>query len=107
MSGMATLSNRRTKPGTVFPSPGRYGASRSAVMSTRGMLATSQPLAALEGVHVLEQGGSAADAAVATAAVLNVIEPMSTGVGGDLFALIYEAKTGATVGLNASGRSPA
>lgn len=88
-----------------FEHPNRFGPSRSAVMSRHGMVATSQPLAALTGVDVLRQGGNAVDAAVAAAALLNVMEPMSTGIGGDAFALIYEAKTGKVVGLNASGRS--
>ncbi|MBI3951649.1 MAG: gamma-glutamyltransferase [Acidobacteria bacterium] len=89
-----------------FDRPNRFGPSRSAVMSTQGMVVTSQPLAALVGVDVLRQGGNAIDAAIAAAALLNVIEPMSTGVGGDAFALIYEAKSGKVFGLNASGRSP-
>ncbi|MFN2530915.1 MAG: gamma-glutamyltransferase [Pyrinomonadaceae bacterium] len=75
-------------------------------MSRHGMVATSQPLAAATGIEILRNGGNAVDAAVAMAAMLNVIEPMSTGVGGDAFAVIYEAKTGRLRGLNASGRSP-
>src|SRR5262245_44782310 len=94
--GMFTLS---------FNQPNRFGPSRSAVMSSRGMVVTSQPLAALAGVEILRQGGNAVDAAIATAAMLNVTEPMSTGIGGDAFALIYESKTGRVRGLNASGRS--
>ncbi|CAN5691431.1 gamma-glutamyltransferase [soil metagenome] len=74
-------------------------------MARHGMVVTSQPLAALAGVDILRQGGNAIDAAVAAAAMLNVIEPMSTGVGGDAFAIIYMAKTGKVLGLNASGRS--
>jgi len=78
---------------------------RSAVLATQGMVATSQPLAAQAGLQVLQQGGNAIDAAVATAAVLNVVEPMSTGIGGDMFAIVYMAKTRELAGLNGSGRS--
>jgi gamma-glutamyltranspeptidase / glutathione hydrolase len=80
---------------------------RSNVLARRGMVATSQPLAAQAGLDILMQGGSAADAAVATAAMLNVVEPISTGVGGDCFALYYEAGTGRVTALNGSGRAPA
>lgn len=89
-----------------FDTANRFGPSRSAVMSTQGMVATSQPLATLAGLDILRQGGNAVDAAVAAAAMLNVIEPMSTGVGGDVFALIYQASSGRFFGLNGSGRSP-
>jgi gamma-glutamyltranspeptidase/glutathione hydrolase len=71
------------------------------------MVATSQPVAAMAGLRVLMEGGNAADAAVTTAAMLNVVEPMSTGVGGDCFALIYDASTGWISALNGSGRAPA
>lgn len=80
---------------------------RSVVMANRGMVATSQPLAAQAGLRILQEGGNAVDAAVATAAVLNVVEPMSTGVGGDAFALVYLAKERRVRALNASGRAPA
>ena len=89
-----------------FATPNRFGPSRSAVMGTRGMVVTSQPVAAWVGIDILRQGGNAIDAAVATAAMLNVIEPMSTGIGGDAFGLIYEAETKTILGLNGSGRSP-
>jgi gamma-glutamyltranspeptidase/glutathione hydrolase len=78
---------------------------RSAVLATHGMVATSQPLAAQAGLRILQQGGNAIDAAVAAAAMLNVVEPMSTGVGGDMFAIVYMAKTRELAGLNGSGRS--
>ena len=78
---------------------------RSAVLARHGMVATSQPLAAQAGLRILQQGGNAIDAAVATAAVLNVVEPMSTGIGGDMFAIVYLARTQELAGLNGSGRS--
>jgi len=71
------------------------------------MVASSQPLATQAGLHVLMRGGTAADAAIATAATLAVTEPGSTGIGGDCFALYYDAHTGAVSALNGSGRAPA
>ena len=79
---------------------------RSPVLARNGMICTSQPLATAAGLRILQEGGNAIDAAVAAAAVLNVVEPMMTGVGGDVFAIVYWNKTGELVGLNASGRSP-
>jgi len=80
---------------------------RSPVYGHRGMVAASQPLAVAAGLEILAAGGAAADAAVATAAALNVTEPGSTGIGGDCFALYYEAATGQVTALNGSGRAPA
>jgi len=79
---------------------------RSETIARRGMVATSQPLAVGVGVDVLKQGGHAVDAAIATNAMLAVVEPMSCGPGGDLFAIIWNADVGAPVGFNGSGRAP-
>ena len=83
-----------------------FPSQRSVVMGFGGAVATSQPLAAQAGLRILLDGGNAADAAVAAAATLNVVEPMSTGMGGDAFALIYWAKEHKVYALNASGRAP-
>lgn len=80
--------------------------SRSVVMSRHGMVASSHPQAAQTGLDVLRNGGSAVDAAIAVNAMLGVVEPMSCGIGGDLFAIVWDAKTQQLYGLNASGRSP-
>src|SRR5512134_1625891 len=80
--------------------------SRSPVMGRGGMVATSQPLAVAAGLETLSKGGNAADAAVATAAALNVTEPTSTGIGGDCFALFYDGRTKQVSALNGSGRAP-
>ena len=79
---------------------------RSPVLARRGMVASSQPLASQAGLSILMQGGNAADAAVATAAALNVTEPTSTGLGGDMFALFYDARARQVTALNGSGRAP-
>jgi gamma-glutamyltranspeptidase/glutathione hydrolase len=75
-------------------------------MARRGMVVTSQPLASQAGLRILQQGGNAIDAAVAAAAVLNVVEPMMVGIGGDLFAIVYAAKEHKLFVLNASGMAP-
>src|SRR5579862_1981738 len=80
---------------------------RSMIVTRRGIVATSQTLASQAGAHVLARGGSAIDAAIAANAVLGVVEPMSNGIGGDLFALYWEAESGQLSGLNASGWAPA
>src|SRR4051812_35763929 len=78
---------------------------RSMVISRHGIVATSQTLASQAGARVLERGGSAMDAAIAANAALGVVEPMMNGIGGDLFAIYWEAKTGKLTGINASGWS--
>ena len=80
--------------------------SRSAVIASHGIVATSQPLAAQVGLDILKAGGNAADAAIATDAMMGLVEPMSCGIGGDLFCIYWDAKTQKLYGLNASGRSP-
>ena len=80
--------------------------SRSAVIASHGLVATSQPLAAQVGLDILRAGGTAADAAIATCAMLGLVEPMDCGIGGDLFAIYWDNKTQKLYGLNASGRSP-
>ncbi len=79
---------------------------RSAVMARHGMAATSQPLATATAIRVLQDGGNAIDAAIAANAVLGLVEPTSCGLGGDLFAIVWDAKTKKLYGLNASGRAP-
>src|SRR5262247_3695434 len=81
-------------------------AGRSRIATTLGIVAASQPLAARAGVQMLERGGTAADAAIAANAALGLMEPAMNGMGGDLFAIVYEAKTGKIYGLNSSGWSP-
>ncbi|WP_448335669.1 gamma-glutamyltransferase [Bellilinea sp.] len=84
-----------------------FNSRRSPVLGRQGMCASSQPLATAAGLAILRRGGNAVDAAIAMAAVLNVTEPGSTGLGGDCFALVYEKQSRSVYALNASGRSPA
>lgn len=85
---------------------GRSFVTRSEVLAQQGMACTSQPLATQAALHILKQGGSAVDAALAANAVLGVVEPHNCGIGGDLFAIVWDAATEKLYGLNASGRSP-
>src|SRR5215211_8102596 len=84
--------------------PGKAG--RSVTVANNGMVATSHPLAAQVGLDVLRNGGNAVDAAIATNAAMGVMEPTSCGIGGDLYAIVWDAKTQKLYGLNASGRAP-
>src|SRR5215471_13951812 len=86
--------------------PKAYRSGRSVTMATHGVVATSHPLAAQVGLDILKQGGNAVDAAIATNAAMGLMEPMSCGIGGDLYAIVWDAKTKKLYGLNASGRSP-
>ena len=83
----------------------KFSSRRSATLGLNGTVATSNPLAANAGLDILKKGGHAVDAAVCAASVLNVVEPMSTGVGGDVFALVYDSKTKSVKALNGSGKS--
>ncbi len=85
---------------------GRAFATRSEVIARNGMAATSQPLATQVAIEILKQGGSAIDAAIAANATLGLMEPTGSGIGGDLFAIVWDSKTRKLYGLNASGRSP-
>src|SRR5438552_10326368 len=95
---MAVAGERQT--------PKAHRSGRSVVLAAHGMIATSHPLAAQIGVDILKQGGNAVDAAIATSAAMGFLEPMSCGIGGDLYAMVWDAKTKKLYGLNASGRSP-
>ncbi|KAJ4371304.1 hypothetical protein N0V83_004521 [Neocucurbitaria cava] len=93
----------------VYPHPEpqfvHFPSRRSVVHSTKGIVSCTQPLATAAGIEVLRKGGNAADAAVAVAAAINVSEPGSTGIGGDMFCLFYDAKTKKVSAMNGSGRS--
>jgi gamma-glutamyltranspeptidase/glutathione hydrolase len=85
---------------------GKSFATRSEVLATHGMVATSVPLATQIGIDILKKGGTAMDAAIAANAALGLMEPVSNGLGGDLFAIVWDAKTKKLYGYNGSGRSP-
>src|SRR5215813_13404138 len=85
---------------------GKSFATRSEVIAKNGMAATAQPLATQVAIDVLKKGGSAVDAAIAANATLGLMEPVSCGIGGDLFAIVWDPKTKKLYGYNGSGRSP-
>src|SRR6476619_5902046 len=85
---------------------GKNFATRSEVLATHGMVCTSVPAATQVGVEILKRGGDAVDAAIAANAALGLMEPVSNGIGGDLFAIVYQAKDNKLYSLNGSGRSP-
>jgi len=90
----------------VEAAPARGQATRSVVYARHGMVCAAQPLAVQAGVEILKAGGSAADAAIATNACLGLMEPTANGLGGDLFAILWDPKAKKVVGLNGSGRAP-
>ena len=96
------MQNAEAQDNEGFP----YETLRSPTLGLRGVVATSQPLAANAGLDILKRGGNAIDAAVATAAVLTLVEPNSTSLGGDAFIMIYIAAEKKLIGINASGRAP-
>src|SRR5258706_15310031 len=108
------MSRRHSIPvvlGAVLSLPmsaaaGRGTATRSVVYAQHGMVCAAQPLAVQAGLEILKEGGSAADAAIAVNACLGLMEPTANGLGGDLFAILWDPKTREVVGLNASGRAP-
>jgi gamma-glutamyltranspeptidase / glutathione hydrolase len=93
-------------PAADRPTPAPNKAGRSVTIAPHGIVAASHPLAAQIGLDVLKKGGNAVDAAIATSAAMGLMEPMSCGVGGDLFAIVWDAKSKKLYGLNANGRAP-
>lgn len=100
MSSIASISHGADRP------TGQPFATRSETIASHAMAATSQPLATQVALDILKAGGNAIDAAIAANAVLGLMEPTGCGIGGDLFAIVWDAETGQLSGLNASGRSP-
>ena len=106
MAVLAGLTGAGSAHAQVDRIVGKPFATRSAVLGRHGMVCTSVPAASQVGLDVLKRGGSAVDAAIAANATLGLMEPISNGVGGDLFAIVYSAKEGKLYGINGSGRSP-
>jgi gamma-glutamyltranspeptidase / glutathione hydrolase len=103
---LASLAAALALHGQIDRVTGKNFATRSEVLATHGMVCTSVPAATQVGLEILKRGGSAVDAAIAANATLGLMEPVSNGVGGDLFAIVYSSKENKLYGINGSGRSP-
>ena len=107
--GVGAVLHRRSGGGPcggAVRADGRWFATRSVTVARHGMVAAAHPLAVQVGIDVLKRGGSAVDAAIAVNAALGLMEPVSAGLGGDLFAMVWDPTTGKLIGLNGSGRAP-
>jgi len=103
---LASISAAMSLDAQIDRITGKNFATRSEVLATHGMVCTSVPAATQVGLDILKRGGSAVDAAIAANATLGLMEPVSNGIGGDLFAIVYRAKENKLYGINGSGRSP-
>jgi gamma-glutamyltranspeptidase/glutathione hydrolase len=106
LGSLALLAGNSHANAQIDRITGKNFATRSEVFATHGMICTSVPAATEVGVEILKRGGSAVDAAIAANATLGLMEPVSNGIGGDLFAIVYSAKENKLYGINGSGRSP-
>src|SRR6266487_1579741 len=106
ISTLAVLLTAHALNAQIDRITGKNFATRSEVLARHGMVCTSVPAATQVGIDILKKGGSAVDAAIAANATLGLMEPVSNGVGGDLFAIVYSAKDNKLYGINGSGRSP-
>jgi gamma-glutamyltranspeptidase/glutathione hydrolase len=106
ISALITFFYGPTAIGQIDRITGKAFATRSQVLGRHGMVCTSVPAATQVGIDILKRGGSAVDAAIAANATLGLMEPVSNGIGGDLFAIVYSAKENKLYGINGSGRSP-
>jgi gamma-glutamyltranspeptidase / glutathione hydrolase len=106
MAAYIVLASTLAVPAADRPTPVPNKAGRSVTLAQNGIVAASHPTAAQIGLDVLKKGGNAIDAAIATSAAMGLMEPMSCGIGGDLFAIVWDAKTKKLYGLNANGAAP-